>query len=133
MTYTTPDAVASVVEVLSGDDLSAHIEFATLIVSESLSDCGYSEARMEMIERYLAAHSYACYRTRIVEETIGRSTTKYANNATMGLAATVYGQQAMVLDTCQVLSTQDLASRKLNVAPSVTFLGIPADDIESDL
>ncbi len=59
-----------------------------------------SDAHLAEIERWLAAHYIAATREQQISEAgAGGATVKYQGNTDVGLNATMYGQQAMILDT----------------------------------
>lgn len=103
-TYTDITKVKAIIEVpanLLDATILAFIDDAHLVVSEGLDSKGLSAARLEMIERYIAAH----YITVLTER--GGLTSSGVDNATdtyggpkqaSGLAMTRFGQQAIALD-----------------------------------
>ena len=98
--------VRAIVEVSDELDLQSFIDTANLIVTEDLAGKDLSEARLEQIQIYLAAHY-----TAIRDERGGLKSTKtlnaedeYFGDYGKGLKATRYGQQAIVLDTSGSLS-----------------------------
>ncbi len=87
---------------LEEDDYEPHIEAASLLVDElcvDTSDHTYTDARKEMIERYLAAHFFTVQTGQVTEEQAGPVREKVAFKIDLYLNNTKYGQQAIVLDT----------------------------------
>jgi hypothetical protein len=91
-------------------DLKPYIETAHMLVNEELLGKGLSEARLREIEKYLAAHfavvSYE--KGGLIRQKVGEAEEEYqATNRTttpiLGLTATRYGQQAVLLDTTGTL------------------------------
>lgn len=81
-------------------DLDAYIETANMIVDDNLLNYGYSDAKLELIERWLSAHFYTlAQKPTIVSESADGASESY-DVKTLGtnFASTRYGQQAMLLD-----------------------------------
>jgi len=100
--------VAEVQAVYDTDkDLMSVIVTASLLVDEELVSSNHSAARLKQIELYLAAHfaAVADERGALVRSTVGESAEFYAKDVGQGLKATIYGQQAITLDTSGVLAT----------------------------
>lgn len=57
-----------------------------------------SVAELELIERWLAAHFYTISDQKYQESTTADAEAVYQGRTEMGLEATTYGQQALVLD-----------------------------------
>ena len=103
MARTTETLVHGSVDVIdSADtpaaDLEPYILSANELVTEICGSAGYSDARLELIERWLSAHFYCVYDPRSQSESAGVSAS-YEGSAAMFLERTRYGQQAMLLDT----------------------------------
>ena len=95
-----------VLALLPASDLSAvpFIEMASSIVDDSLVGQGFTAAKLELIERWLAAHLFAS----TVEPQIKSTKTLdaadiYVIKGGLGLNATTYGQMVQVLDTTGLL------------------------------
>lgn len=96
-------------------ELQPFVDTATLIVSEDLSNAGYSDDRLDQIRKYLAAH-YAMLslenggiKKRVVEDT----EEEYQSRAsTKGLASTPFGVQVMSLDSSGILSANASSNLK---------------------
>lgn len=99
MARTTSDLVGGLVEVTDGVDLTPFIFSANELVTELCSASDYSDERLELIERWLAAHFYAVFEPRTKLEQAAGLMEQYEGRADMGLRFTRYGQQAMMLDT----------------------------------
>lgn len=98
---TTSPLVAGIIEVDEGDDLDPFILSANELVTEccDVPAFNYSPERLELIERWLAAHFYAIKVPRAQEERAGPVWERIVSKADLGLDVTHYGQQAMRLDT----------------------------------
>lgn len=104
MARTTADNVGTVVKVKTGDDLTAAITTANELVTECCAgdagpDTDYTANRLELIERYLAAHFYLVWRRQRKTEKAGPVAASY--DAKLGLVFnnTTHGQSALALDT----------------------------------
>lgn len=99
---------ADVEDLLAGDydgstSLAVHIATATAIVDRveacaANKDITLSDAELELIERWLAAHSYAMVDQPYQSKTTGRASATFQGRTGMRLEATKYGQQAMAVD-----------------------------------
>jgi hypothetical protein len=99
MPRTTPAAVSAIIEVDAAIDLTPSIETANALVTELCAASGYSAARLELIERWLAAHFYAIRDPRAASEGAGGVSASYQHKVDLHFNQTTYGQQAMLLDT----------------------------------
>lgn len=100
---------------LTDDQVQAHIDNATALVTALLSSTTYSQEILDIIGSYLTAH-FLCLtyeRGGLVRQKVGDSEDRYRDYSldATGLSLTNYGQQALVLDTEGYLST--LASKAL--------------------
>ena len=135
MARTTQDAVEAIIDVDSSiTDLTPFIDTASSLVDEVCATVSsYGAARLELIERWLAAHFYAVQDPRLASENVGGAGGSYQGQTTMNLSATIYGQQAMVLDTnggLAALNTNVTKGRKPKVG--VTWLGTESDTTEDE-
>ena len=102
---TTEEAVREIAEVdplLTS--LTPWLEMASLIVEENLVGQDLSDARLEMIERNLAAHFFKCDRDPLASSE-GAGGVSQGNIISTGqrLDSTPYGQKAILLDTSGTL------------------------------
>jgi hypothetical protein len=108
---TTALAVSKVIQVDLGlgesleSILEPFIETANQIVNDVCGACDYSDAKFELIERWLAAHFYGCFDPQLLSETAGPVSAAYLWRTGPMLSQTRQGQQAMMLDTSGKLST----------------------------
>lgn len=114
MSRTTEELVASILEVDETIDLAPFIEIANELVTEVCASATnsdgtayYTNTRLEMIERYLAAHFYAVRDPRATSESAGGISASFEGSAGMGLDFTRYGQQVKLLDTAGGLAMLD--------------------------
>jgi hypothetical protein len=91
-------------------DTQPFIVAANLVVTERFATSGYSEARLQQLELWLAAHLACIADPRVVElDADGATATYEAGKLGMGLDSTRYGQQIKWLDYLGIL-LQDNAS-----------------------
>lgn len=93
-------------------DLLPFIDAANLLVNEELSASGLSEDRKKLIELYLAAHftTISLEKGGLIRKKIGDAEEEYQafnsrNVQVLGLTATRFGQQAILLDKSGKLGT----------------------------
>jgi hypothetical protein len=121
---TTPSLVAGIIEVDPSIDLDPFILTASELVTEVCAIASYTVGRLELIERWLAAHFYAIRDPRTTQERAGSVGANFESKVDLNLALTRYGQQAMMLDTQGGLAAlnKSILSGGSRVA-SVTWLG----------
>ena len=104
---TSSEAVAAIILVDTSNtpDLSPFIDTANAMVSQACVidlasgvATGYSDAHLELIERWLAAHFYAIRDPRIQSQGFGGASGAFQGQTQFNLASTSYGQQALLLD-----------------------------------
>jgi hypothetical protein len=124
---TTPELVAGIIEVDLNINLDPFIFTASELVTEVCAIAGYSIERLELIERWLAAHFYAIRDPRTTNEKAGSVGANYESKVDLNLALTRYGQQAMMLDTQGGLASlnQSILSGSGSRTASVAWLGTP--------
>lgn len=135
MARTTAANVAKVVEVDASIDLDPFISMANELVTEccvGVNAAEYSDTRLELIERWLAAHFYVIRDPRTSVEQIGPMR-EHAQNpkVLMEIQGTKEGQQALLLDTyggLAALSARIAEGNKKVVG--LTWLG--TDDQDED-
>jgi len=128
---TTYAAVAKIIEVdlTITTDLVPFIEAANQLVTDVCgnydSDDQYDAGKLELIERWLAAHFYAIRDPRAKSEHAGPVGAGYQSKVDLGLDVTHYGQMAKRLDTVGGLAELDerLKKGKRIITPSLTWLG----------
>ena len=131
---TTSSAVGLIIEVDSAIDLSSFIETASALVDDVASndsDGVLNSTRLELIERYLAAHCYTLRDPRPTSEKAGPVAASYQSKVDLGLKTSHYGQMAMTLDTTGYLSSIAEGGK---TKVGVTWLGNTTDqgDVEDD-
>lgn len=105
---TDAEAVSKInTEVDDSIDLDPFIEIASALVDEVCTDSDYSDARLELIERWLAAHFAAVNDPRTTLEHAGSVRVFFEGKSGLGLDFTRYGQQAKIIDTAGNLAALD--------------------------
>lgn len=120
MAYNDPALVTDDIKAiadLSGADLSVFIADAIVYVDEFLSDKGLSDALLRLIAKNIAAHFAFLKEGQLKSETIGPTSSTFNMSSGLGLNATTYGQQAIMLDSSKTLAKLNDPSR--NVAKPV--------------
>jgi len=77
------------------------------LVEDSDGNLRYTSSRLELIERWLAAHFYCILDARSRRERISSLTYESQTKVDLGLDVTHYGQQAKRLDTAGGLAALD--------------------------
>ncbi len=126
MPRTTPTLVAGIIEVDPNIDLTPFIFPANELVTQLLTSAGFTPERLELIERYLAAHFYTLRDPRPTSEQAGSVGTSYQNRVDLYLCTSHYGQMAIILDTSGALSQLNMQHVKRKL--SVTWLGESPDE-----
>lgn len=98
---TTSTAVLNLIELDEGVTVTQFIESANMLVTEKCDTVAnsYSVERLEMIERYLAAHFAAVKYPRTTSESAAGTSESYQTSVGMFLELSTFGQHAMILDT----------------------------------
>lgn len=120
---TTSSAVQKIIEIDSTivTDLSPHIETANNLVNQVCLSSSYSTETLELIERWLAAHFAGIHGTRYASEEAATKVT-YQVVTDMHLNATLWGQQAMVLDTMGNLAALNEQAKDGGKAASISVV-----------
>lgn len=134
---TTADLVKGIIEVEEGKDLTPFIRAANMLTTRACGAAGYTDgyvdSEMEIIERWLAAHFYAMNDNQLARVKAGSVFVAYQYKVNMGLLATMYGQQAIALDTAGGLASvaHELDDGRRFVQPSIKHIGITCRDERS--
>jgi len=101
----TADEVKAIIEVDSSvDDLTPFIHVANKIVSSECTDSSLDSDDKKEIERWLAAHFVAIRDMRKASEKAGPVADSNQYKLGLNLQVTMYGQQAMIVDTSGALA-----------------------------
>jgi hypothetical protein len=124
----TKTDVEKILEIDSAiTDVDAFIETANLLMKNAgLEDTDLDETTLTNVELWLSAHFIAIRDPRIASEGAGSVSASYQHKLGTGLESTMYGQQAVALDTSGKLkllvtgSAEDIATSS---GVSIGFLG----------
>lgn len=122
MPRTTRTLIGQIIELdvsIVPDDASMapFIEIASELVTEFCTGANgprtpYTEQRLEIIERWLAAHFYTTRDPRASAETAGAVSVTYQSRVDLGFDSSHFGQAAMRLDTNGGLAKLNENSKK---------------------
>ena len=87
--------------------LTAHIDTASLLVDDHCLASGYTDTRLELIERWLAAHFYSITSPQAESEGVRGITEKKFGKVELGLSQTRFGDQVKFLDLAGGLARFD--------------------------
>lgn len=122
MPRTTMELVEEIIEVDETiTSLDPFILMASELVTEVCVPAGYGDERLELIERWLAAHFYCSRDPRLSYEVAGAVAGTYQYKNGLFLANTSYGQMALALDTKGGLA---LLSKNMEEGRKKTTVGI---------
>lgn len=117
------DEVKNIIDtVLTADEVVPFINSASLIVDNVLVGQGYGDNTLAEIEKWLSAHLISIRDPRIKQEKIGDAQVTYQVGTGViakGLDATLYGQQAKLLDYKNLLSN---LSKRVASLDTIDFL-----------
>jgi hypothetical protein len=114
MSRTTSDAVKKLVEVDAtiSTDLAPFIETASSLVDDVVATAKksdgsdyYTAPKLELIERWLAAHFYTIRDNRPASEKAGSVSVNYQYEIGKMLSSSMQGQTALMLDTAGGLAS----------------------------
>lgn len=116
MARATPSSIAAIIEVDKTISLVPFITAANSLVEEIATESGHEEARLALIETWLAAHFYTIRDPRVTAERAGPVSANYQSAVALGLSSSHYGQMAITLDTSGLLQSLSLGkTRKVSV------------------
>ena len=104
MARTTPDAVKGIIDVEVEIELTPFIDAASSVVTDVATGVNgptipYIFEKLELIERWVAAHFYTVRDPRTESEKTGQGAGKFRGKTELGFTSSLYGQQAMMIDT----------------------------------
>lgn len=126
MPRTTATLVSTILESPDADPtvFDPDIGMANELVTEVCAPLGYSDTRLEYIERLLAAHFYCIRNPQVTFFSAGTVQESYDSKVDLRLQVTKYGQQAMIMDTKGGLAgLNNSAGTVKSTIASVTWLG----------
>lgn len=129
----TSEDVEAIIEVDANISLTPFIETAELMVTTHCEEknSAYTDAELNQIAKYLAAHLYTLRDPRPTQEAAGKVSAWYQSKVALGLSTSHYGQMAMRLDWYGGLAALDhmmLKGGKRTVG--VTWLGTESETLE---
>jgi hypothetical protein len=124
MARATTASIGAIIELDATISLIPFITVAHSLVDEIAVSSGHDEARLALIETWLAAHFYTVRDPRTTQETAGNVSATYQSAVALGLATSHYGQMAMTLDTSGLLAM--LSQNKRRIA-TISWAGVEAD------
>ena len=133
MARTDSTAVGLITDLDANVAVTSFIEAATAIVTKHCTDAAYTDADLELIERWLTAHLYSV-RVMIAEmEKAGPVSEKLQSKVDLGFDTSHYGQTAMRLDWAGGLSrlNDDMKKGIKRGGVDVTWGGTEKVDIEA--
>lgn len=132
MTRTTENAVKAIIEVDAGVSVLPFIEAASALVDDVCVPLEYDATRLELIERWLSAHLFACANPRVQAESAGPVSATYQARVDLGLDLTAYGQQVKLIDTKGGLAALDYRLKKGRTIKKakVTYVGVDLDKFQ---
>lgn len=112
-------------ELTETDSITAQMDTAHLLVDEHLVGHDMSEDRLEQIELWLAAHFCSVVTPKSASEGAGPVSQNFQGSTALNFNVTVYGQQALILDTSGRLALlqRQAKGNKAVGSPSVTWMG----------
>ncbi len=120
----TSDEVKGIITVLRSAVLDPYIDSANELVTEVCASKFladgitqyYSAHRLKMIELWLSAHFYTIFDPRSSSEKVSVITQRLQGKIDLGLDSSLYGQNAMRLDTLGGLAAMNNAQKKKQAA-----------------
>lgn len=105
MARVSSDEVKEIIEVDSTiTDITPFITAANLLVTKECTASSLTAALLKEIERWLAAHFVAIRDMRRASEKAGTVGENFQHSLGLNLQVTMYGQQALMLDTSGALA-----------------------------
>lgn len=118
----TVEEVKDVIDTdLTDTRIMVCIGSANNLVSSQCANEGLSTDTLKEIERWLSAHFVAVVEPRIEREKADVVSASYVHKVDLYLASTVWGQQAMLLDTSGSLSDLNDGVKNGDLSPNFTF------------
>lgn len=102
--------------------VTAAITAANAVINEKIDDIS-SATLLKEIERWLAAHYVAVMDPRSASEKTENASQSFQYKVGLGLNVTMYGQQAMILDTSGALAKLNTQAEKGTYDASLEVLG----------
>ncbi len=138
MPRTDAESVARLLEDFDGDAESADEDLfepfilsSNELVTELCTDSDYSDARLELIERWLAAHFWTISHQQVKFFSAQKVQESYDSKVDLYLNQTKYGQMAQMLDTKGNLAAlNNVAKDIIKRVAGGTWLGKTSEEVE---
>ena len=132
MARTTLALVSEIVDVDTNisSTLTPFITAANELVTEVCSDSSYTDARLTLIETWLAGHFYAMRDQALDTDRVDVLSTKYQYKIGLFLQQTKQGQTALILDTAGNLA--QLSKRMEDGEAAGVSVFWPGEDYDSE-
>jgi hypothetical protein len=128
MARITDSDVEGVIEVDDSITLTPFITAANELVTELCTDSDYTDARLALIETWLAAHFYAIRDQAVAMDRAGPVQNQYQYKIGLFLHQTKHGQMALTLDTDGNLAALSKRMEEGEAATiSISWLGTDYD------
>jgi len=118
-----PDETAMLAFISPANELVTEV-----CTGDNTPSTAYDDTRLELIERWLAAHFYTIRDPRGVNEKAGPVGVAFQSAVGLGLDTSHYGQAAMRLDTNGGLARINESTKKGKPRVGGFWAGTPADD-----
>lgn len=124
-TFADVKLIAKVKSTVTEAKFAPFIEAANHLVNQCCLESDYSDATLELIERWLAAHFYHVFDPRRVQERADVISATFEGKTGLNLNFTRYGQQAMMLDTAGNLAAlnDEITKGKKKIQGNVLWVG----------
>lgn len=123
---TTDEAVRGIIELDDDFDTDPFIETANMVVTDNCTSSGYSDEKLELIERWVSAH-FCCVRDpRTRMESVKGITETFEGTSGQKFSSTRYGQQALILDNAGNLKALDKGA---GGKPTIKHIGGAVDTV----
>lgn len=99
-------------------DATPFITVANELVTELCTNSGYTDIRLELIERWLSAHFVQIADQALDMDEVDSLRTRFQSKVDLGLNQTKYGQQALRFDTKMNLALLDNRVKAAGAKPT---------------
>lgn len=133
VTVTEVKQIIEIDSTIVDADLEVFITSANILTNKVNVDGGITDAsQLKEIERWLSAHLMAIRDLRVDSEKAGPVSQKFQYKLALNFNVTMYGQQALILDTSGTLATLQRDASRGKIRASLSTLGTPEDEYPTD-
>ena len=133
MARTTDTLVEGIIAVDDDISLTPFIDVANNLVTDVCTDSGYTDAKLILIETWLAAHFLQIRDQAVDTEKAGKVSQKFQYKVDLILNQTKYGQMAQLIDTAGNLAQLSKRMEQGESASvSIGWLGTDLDTEDDD-